>query len=252
MNDLLQFSHRWQEVRGAVSSYQYPQKMDTHFNEWYGQPAVYRWLVKESNGKLVAIYYGECKHLVRRMRGYINPSKGGPNSKGQQTNLRMKQRFDTYLESGLSVSLESLEFRPFNLNGIDINQTKLSNTFVRRLLENYFLASHIDSEVELLNQYSDPETDSVVSKPTKIKNKAIQTSKPGVINSIMEILNQGKELEIGFSANEILEKLVKQYPDRKREGMKVTVNAQLSRLPKEKQFPITKIRQDGHVTYRAT
>lgn len=72
------------------------------------------------------------------------------------------------------------------------------------------------------------------------------TAQPGIIADIMSILSEAKAQETMLTANGIGDKLAEKYPERKLSGMMVTVRAQLSRLPRERNFPIHKLR-DGHV-----
>jgi hypothetical protein len=83
------------------------------------------------------------------------------------------------------------------------------------------------------------------------KANAKKTAQPGIISSIMSCLTEAKASKKFLTAGEIHQKLVKQFPDREATGMMVTVRAQLSRLPNEKDFAITKKRDGRVVTYSA-
>ena len=67
----------------------------------------------------------------------------------------------------------------------------------------------------------------------------------GVISTIAEIIKQaGKE---GITKQEILNELIKKFPDRNAESMKKTINTQVpNRISKEK-FPVKKL-ENGKYT----
>lgn len=92
----------------------------------------------------------------------------------------------------------------------------------------------------------------MANKKAKAKkaSKHVVATQPGVIKSIMDLLTKAKQSKKPITASGILEQLTKQFPDRKAEGMMVTVRAQLSRLPSEKEFAISK-KRDGRVTLYA-
>lgn len=77
------------------------------------------------------------------------------------------------------------------------------------------------------------------------------TAQPGVIKLIMDTLTDAKKHKKGVTAGDILAKLTKAFPERQATGMMITVRAQLSRLPKERDFDIVKERDGQVVRYRA-
>jgi hypothetical protein len=83
------------------------------------------------------------------------------------------------------------------------------------------------------------------------KANATTTAQPGIIASIITQLTEAKAKKKPVTVAGILDTLQKQFPDRKREGMQITVRAQLSRLPDERDFAISKKREGRHVTYMA-
>ncbi len=102
----------------------------------------------------------------------------------------------------------------------------------------------------------------VAKKPSKVNvaastaaalaaQNAESTAQPGIISSIMTCLIEAKEKGTPLLAQEILERLVAQFPDRAPEGMMVTIRAQLSRLPTQKKFAISKIRDGKNMRYAA-
>ena len=89
------------------------------------------------------------------------------------------------------------------------------------------------------------------SKAKSSKKTAVVGTQPGVIKSIMECLTNAKAKKQRVTAAQIVEQLAKQFPDREASGMLITVRAQLSRLPSEKKFEISKMRDGRVVTYQA-
>ncbi len=75
--------------------------------------------------------------------------------------------------------------------------------------------------------------------------------RPGVITEIENILKKAGEQGRMVTTEQILQKLVKKFPDRDEQGMEVTVRAQLSRLPRERGLEITKERDGRLVRYAA-
>jgi hypothetical protein len=77
--------------------------------------------------------------------------------------------------------------------------------------------------------------------------------KPGVIATLMSLLTAAKKTNKPRTAQELTDALAKAFPDREASGMAVTVRAQLSRLPSEKDFDIVKLRgeDDAKVRYMA-
>lgn len=80
---------------------------------------------------------------------------------------------------------------------------------------------------------------------------AEQSAQPGVIASIMETLAHAKATEAMLTVNEIVGILQKKFPTRTAEGMTITVRSQLSRLPREKEFKVRKLRDGRVVRYAA-
>jgi hypothetical protein len=94
-------------------------------------------------------------------------------------------------------------------------------------------------------------TTSAEAKAKVSKANADTTAQPGVISTIMTLLTKAKASKKPVTSGELLDSLAKAFPDRKREGMIITVRAQLSRLPNEKDFAITKVRDGRVVRYAA-
>jgi len=109
-------------------------------------PAVYRWVIYEKQpGDLKRLYIGEAELLSRRVYGYLNP---GPS---QQTNIRLKARFEEEMKADNKVTLETLEFEPFDMAGVSISMQDLADKRVRRFLEGLFTLLYSRSGYTVLN-----------------------------------------------------------------------------------------------------
>lgn len=85
----------------------------------------------------------------------------------------------------------------------------------------------------------------------RTKANAHTTAQPGIISSICNQLIAAKKAKQPVTAQQLLASLSKQFPTRTPAGMLVTVRAQLSRLPRERDFAITKTRDGRVVKYSA-
>ena len=88
----------------------------------YRKPAIYRWNVfKEIPNDEKIIYVGEAQELCpQRIKGYLNP---GPS---QQTNKRIKKKFQTYLDKGFKIRLEMLQFDNIKIEDFTFIKTPLA------------------------------------------------------------------------------------------------------------------------------
>jgi len=99
------------------------------YKNFNSNPAVYMWIIDD-------IYYvGETLNLKKRINGYNHPGKT------QWTNIRMKNELDKANE---------IEFYILNISYLKLNNHELINksnsqenvlkdSFIRRLVENYFI-----------------------------------------------------------------------------------------------------------------
>lgn len=85
----------------------------------------------------------------------------------------------------------------------------------------------------------------------KCLDNAQRNAQPGIIAAIMQSLVKAKESKAPRSVDEILNDLVKRFPDRERGKMAITVRAQLHRLPFQKNFAIEKVRDGRCMRYAA-
>src|SRR5260370_24101574 len=125
---------RWIPVESnSGTAYRYPVQVTLRMRAMYEKPSVYRWLVTSPKSELVAAYFGETESLARRIGQYISPGKS------QQTNLRIKAYFDEKLKESYTIAIEVLQFQPFSIKQIEINQESLRHSQVREFLESFAL-----------------------------------------------------------------------------------------------------------------
>lgn len=141
------FDYRWKPVLDRDGHhYLFPRPIDALNAEDAERPAVYRWVVfREQPGDLKRLYVGEAEVLSRRIRGYINPGAT------QKTNIRMKAEFEKEIEAGKGVTLQTLYFEPFELNGVRLEMGMLGDKRVRRLLEGLFVVYYSQLGYAVLN-----------------------------------------------------------------------------------------------------
>jgi hypothetical protein len=85
------------------------------------------------------------------------------------------------------------------------------------------------------------------NKVQQSKANAAQTAQPGVIGSIIALLVDAKHKSTHYTFAYMHEQLQAQHPSRRASGLAITLRAQLSRLPVEKDVLISKQR-DGRIT----
>ena len=143
----INFTFDWSSVlKKDGTEYFFPEKSNL-INSKYNCPCIYIWSVFRSefdDSKIV--YIGETENLIKRVTGYINP---GPS---QQTNIRMNNLFDNYLNEGYKIALRTLIFEEIKLNDISIVYTDLSNNNIRKALEQLFLVIYRKENYTILNK----------------------------------------------------------------------------------------------------
>jgi hypothetical protein len=107
-------------------------------------PAIYRRSV-EHDGRRVKTSIGETELLGRRLYHYLKP---GPS---QHSNVRLREEFLSLEASGYRVFLDTFDFEPFEINGIEISLQSLDKKYVRRLVEAVVCLESEDG-VESLNR----------------------------------------------------------------------------------------------------
>lgn len=137
----IDFKFEWISVFNNDNiEYSFPQHVDRSKKSKYHIPTVYRWILRNQNGKKTKnIYVGEASELARRIYHYVNP--GGD----QQTNIRLNQLFAELTTKGFLVLVEQLKFEPFEIGGHVISESSLKNKLTRRFIE-HMMATFYENE----------------------------------------------------------------------------------------------------------
>lgn len=153
----LKFEYHWHAVEGSPGvAYLFPGAVTHYVTANYSLPAVYRWAILDTQGRFVAVYFGETENLTRRIGQYLNPGRK------QQTNIQLKERFDDELRKGSRIELRCLAFEPFSVCGRRFSLDDFRKGYVRRVLENLALALEHDAGPQVLNKIIDAS-----EKPTR-------------------------------------------------------------------------------------
>ena len=157
-------------------AYSYPDKRSAMSKEQYSVPAVYRWKLQPNDGK-PSFLVGETEDLYRSLGEYLE------HKNKHHTDLR--KSFDRCRLNG-RVTLEILDFHPFEINGVEFSKEKLFDPFVRGLLENLCCALLQISRFELLNE--------TFYKRAERKLVKLEKDAPGTIAALLQKVKveQGK------------------------------------------------------------
>lgn len=115
----------------------------------YSGPAIYRWAVFTGKEIPTAVYIGETENLARRLNHYVNP---GPK---QSTNIRLNRYLVAEVGKGSKIELHTLNFLPFQVNGIPISAAQMEKVYVRRMIENLLLSLEDTMHCRVLNRIMD-------------------------------------------------------------------------------------------------
>ncbi len=143
----IRFHYYWRSVESQPDvKYYFPEKISRHLRAHWSWPAVYRWVVFQSEpGDLKQLYIGEAKILSRRIGNYLNPGRT------QQTSQRLNRVFTEEVNNGRKVIMEVLEFETFDTGAISISPADLDNVKVRRFLEGLFILHYQNKGYKVLN-----------------------------------------------------------------------------------------------------
>lgn len=144
----VEFTYQWVPIlKDKGKEYRFPEKITSFMKKNYRNPAIYRWNVFRnipSDEKI--IYIGEAQELCpRRINGYLNP---GPS---QQTNKRIKERFQRYLDKGFKIQLEILQFDNIKIEDFIFKNSDLKDKHVRRFLEELMVIIYRKKGYDILN-----------------------------------------------------------------------------------------------------
>jgi len=172
---VLDIDYAWEPIQASPGRvYRYPTPLSSHMRKAYSRTAIYRWAVyrNPSNTHPNAVYVGETENLVQRLGGYLHP---GPS---QQTNKRVKKFLDQEVAKESTVSFELLRFEDFHIItdeqaqcGPLVSPLRLSNPFIRKMMENFAIIVHDPVHCEILNGAMNP-----LERRREKAEKALQNS----------------------------------------------------------------------------
>ena len=149
MNKLkVEFAYQWGPILIDDSrGYLFPEKITPFMKSRYKHSAIYRWnIFRKEPGDEKLIYIGEAQELgPQRINGYLNP---GPS---QQTNKRIKEEFQGYLENGFKIGLDILQFDEIRIEDFTLTNNDLRDKHVRRFVEELLITIYKQKGFKILN-----------------------------------------------------------------------------------------------------
>jgi len=124
-------------------------RVSAYMKSNYSRPGVYRWSIWKEK-QLGAAYIGESEQVVRRIGQYLNPGSR------DSTDRRLHDSLEKQFQKGLKVQLEFLFIEPTSLNSIRIANENLSDTFLRRMIENLIISDIDTTQCALMNCILNP------------------------------------------------------------------------------------------------
>lgn len=140
-------NYEWETVMIKHNKpYFFPASISKFMKEHYKGPEIYRWVVKNYD-KINSVYIGEAEILCpRRIQGYLKP---GPS---QMTNIRMNKLLHKFMNDGMKIGLERLNFSDFSIENKIITRDDLANKSLRLILENFMILNHENQGIKILNK----------------------------------------------------------------------------------------------------
>ena len=150
---MVRFPYLWRTVTDSDSSnwpFGVRIRLSKDLCKLFAGPRVYRFAFRENDEfKMAQAYVGEAENFRERYYGYRSvTSASTPASWTRHTleeafrslrrnpNVRVRSAILNWMAGGHRVELQFLEFESFRLNRVLVTQDRLSNPFVRRLVEN--------------------------------------------------------------------------------------------------------------------
>lgn len=144
----LDISYTWEPVLAKDDQeYHYPMPISRYMKEHYNHSSIYRWDIYERLPEdKKQIYIGEAQILCpQRIQGYLTP---GPS---QQTNKRIKEKFQGFLKDGLKIKLEVLRLQRSFIGKVSLTTSELSNKYVRHCIEALLISNYQNKGYVTLN-----------------------------------------------------------------------------------------------------
>jgi hypothetical protein len=144
----------WHCVLVEEQIYPWHRKLQRHakHRDLIEGPKIYRWVFKNQNGEIQAVYIGQSEKFQIRLSGYRTPTKTNP----QDTDVIVRSEIDDWEKQGGTVELQFLDIAAFEVNGqvIDSSTESLGNHEVRVLLESIAIVTARSEPYRLINRLS--------------------------------------------------------------------------------------------------
>jgi hypothetical protein len=144
----------WRSVLVEEQTYPWHRKIQrsAKHRDLIDGPRIYRWVFKNQNGEIQAVYIGQSERFQSRLSGYRTPTKTNP----QDTDVIVRNEIDEWEEQGGTVELQFLEIAAFGVNGqvVDSSMKSLGNHEVRVLLESIAIVTAKSEPYRLINRLS--------------------------------------------------------------------------------------------------
>jgi hypothetical protein len=144
----------WQSVlvNGQIYPWHRKPQRVAKYRELIEGPRIYRWVFKNQNDEIQAVYIGESEKFQNRLSGYRTPTKINQ----QDTDVIVHNTFDDCEKQGGIVELQFLEIAAFEINGqlIDSSTKSLGNHEMRIILESIAIVTAKLEKPKLLNRLS--------------------------------------------------------------------------------------------------
>ncbi len=170
----------WKNLEsGPGESYRFPDISTPHMKR-YRIPAVYRWVVLNHDGSLEATYIGEAENVERRLKHYLKPGDS------QYTNLRIKATLEEYQSQGKDIRFQLVTFENFVINACNFGNDRLSDPFVRAVVENLVVLEAFQTGCKVLNKGTDVARKKVESILKTVTSTFTASQKDALVTKLMD------------------------------------------------------------------
>ncbi|MBI4443203.1 MAG: hypothetical protein HY649_07490 [Acidobacteria bacterium] len=134
---------KWQPVTTSGNEeYLYPM-VSSQVPRSYSRPLIYRWVLSKQ-GTPSQYFIGETTDLCERVEDY--------RSARIPYHERVREIFEKHRSVGGQIQLETLDFIPIVINGVEFSPAKLEDPFIRSILENLCCVILEQQEFQVVNR----------------------------------------------------------------------------------------------------
>ena len=142
---VVRLDYEWRSVRdGTGAPYRFPAERGD-IRQRHSGPAIYRWVVTDSDGRVDSVYIGETGNLGRRLGNHLSPPSF------MQTATRIHDELTKAVEAGFEVSFQIAEWKSIRVGTGELELSDLRKKTVRVFLEHALLAESNLAGVRALN-----------------------------------------------------------------------------------------------------